>query len=49
MKGIPMPSAVYSAAMMLTGDNLDGVSGNMIMALKRASFQVRPIESRQYF
>lgn len=27
VKGIPLPSAVYSAAMMLTGDNLDGIKG----------------------
>ena len=26
-KGIPLQSAVYSAAMMLTGDNLDGIKG----------------------
>ncbi|CAH6660999.1 hypothetical protein [Pseudocitrobacter vendiensis] len=27
VKGIPLQSAVYSAAMMLTGDNLDGIKG----------------------
>lgn len=27
IKNIPLPSAVYSAAMMLTGDNLDGIKG----------------------
>lgn len=27
VKGIPLQSAVYTAAMMLTGDNLDGIKG----------------------
>ncbi|AHF77562.1 Putative phage protein [Sodalis praecaptivus] len=27
VKDIPMPSAVYTAAMMLVGDNLDGIKG----------------------
>lgn len=27
VKGIPLQSAVYSAAMMLTGENLDGIKG----------------------
>ena len=27
MKDIPQPSAVFAAAMMLTGDNLDGIKG----------------------
>ncbi|MBY5261266.1 hypothetical protein FP366_17645 [Enterobacter hormaechei] len=27
VKGIPLQSAIYSAAMMLTGDNLDGIKG----------------------
>ena len=27
VKDIPLPSAVYSAAMMLVGDNLDGIKG----------------------
>ncbi|WP_410742728.1 hypothetical protein [Citrobacter koseri] len=27
VKGIPLQSAIYTAAMMLTGDNLDGIKG----------------------
>ncbi|CCK15693.1 putative phage gene [Cronobacter universalis NCTC 9529] len=27
MQGIPQPSAVHSAAIMLAGDNLDGIKG----------------------
>lgn len=27
VKGIPLQSAIYTAAMMLVGDNLDGIKG----------------------